>query len=251
MSNERESNLRWQESVHALGERSHYKKVWNRQAQDVEVAKLAVGGFTSEETLDVTARETISFLETTVGIQPMDIILEIGCGVGRVGKVLSQQCYHWFGCDISGEMLKHAARRLNGISNVSLVELHTVGLSEIHNETIDLAYCTVVFMHLLEWDRFKYVQEMHRILRPGGRCYFDNVPLDTEHGWRVFSESAEYPIARRAAHMSMTSSREEFRTYLERAGFEDIRTHELSNGMIAGTGRKARINPTGELIQTV
>jgi ubiquinone/menaquinone biosynthesis C-methylase UbiE len=243
MSEPADSNRLWEESVHGLGERSHYKRVWNRQAEDPEVAKLAVSGFTSEESLELTGRETISFLQSTVGIRSLDIILEIGCGVARVGKLLSEQCYHWIGTDISGEMLKHAAARLAGRSNVTLLELHTVGLGEICTETIDLVYCTVVFMHLLEWDRFKYVTEMFRVLRPGGRCYFDNVPLDTEHGWRVFSESAAYPLDRRRAHMSMTSSREEFRTYLEKAGFEDIRIHELSNGMIAGTGRKPAGRP--------
>ncbi len=238
MNYETDANRRWEESVHTLGERSHYKKVWDRQAEHPEVAKLAVGGFTDEVTLDATARETIGFLENTAGIKPHDIVLEIGCGVGRVGKVLSERCYHWIGADISGEMLKHAAHRLAQRSNVTLIELHTVGLSEIPADVIDLVYCTVVFMHLLEWDRFKYVQEMFRVLRPGGRCYFDNVPLDTEHGWRVFTEGARYPIERRSAHMSMTSSREEFRTYLEKAGFSSIQIHELPNGMIAGTGLK-------------
>lgn len=230
----------WQSTAEKLGDRSNYKRIWNRQAEHPEIAKLAVGGFTSEEVLDRTARETIEFLESTVGLTRHDIILEIGCGVGRVGKVLSQQCFHWIGTDISGEMLRHAARRLADRPNVTLVELHTVGLSEIFDCTIDVAYCTIVFMHLLEWDRFRYVQDMYRVLRPGGRCYFDNVPLDTEHGWRVFSESAAYPIERRAAHMSMTSSREEFRAYLTKAGFENIKIFDLPNGMIAGTGTKPK-----------
>ncbi len=144
----------------------------------------------------------------------------------------------WIGTDISGEMLKHARARLAACPNPTLLELHAVGLSEIHDDSLDFVYSTVVFMHLLEWDRYKYVSEMARVLRPGGRCYFDNVPLDTDHGWRVFSESARYPADKRRAHMSMTSSREEFRTYLQKAGFEAIQVHELPNGMIAGTGRK-------------
>jgi SAM-dependent methyltransferase len=93
-------------------------------------------------------------------------------------------------------------------------------------------------MHLFEWDRYRYVQEALRVLRPGGRCYFDNFPLDSEHGWKVFSESASYPLERRPAHLSMSSTREELRTYLEKAGFADTVVHDLQNGMIAATGRK-------------
>jgi len=36
----------------------------------------------------------------------------------------------------------------------------------------------------------------------------------------------------------MSSSREELRTYLSRAGFADVAVHDLANGMIAATARK-------------
>jgi SAM-dependent methyltransferase len=155
-----------------------------------------------------------------------------------VGKPLSRECLHWFGADISGAMLGHAAARLKDRPNTTLVELATVGLQEFPRDSFDLVYCTTVFMHLFEWDRYRYVQEALRVLRPGGRCYFDNYPLDSELGWGIFTESANYPLDRRPAHMSMTSTREELRTYLAKAGFSGVTVHDLPNGMIAATGRK-------------
>jgi ubiquinone/menaquinone biosynthesis C-methylase UbiE len=229
---------RWEGSTSKLGERSEYKRIWNRQAQDYDTAALAVAGHTDEATLDLTARGTVDMLRATVGIEPTDLILEIGCGIGRVAGRLSQECLHWFGADISGAMLGHAAGRLRARPNVTLVELSTVGLVEFPDDSLDVVYCTVVFMHLLEWDRYRYVQEAYRVLRPGGRAYFDNVPLDTEHGWSVFMDSARYPLARRPAHISMTSTREELGTYLAKAGFAAAQIHDLANGFIAATGRK-------------
>ena len=229
---------RWQDSTSALGERSAYKRVWDRQSQEFDVASLAVGGFIGEETLDQRARGTIDILRQTVGLNPEDVILEIGCGIARVGKPLSSLCHHWFGSDISGGMLGHAARRLRDRPNTTLVELATVGLQEFPAGAFDLVYCTVVFMHLFEWDRYRYVEEALRVLRPGGRAYFDNFPLDSEHGWDVFTQGARYPLDRRPAHMSMSSSRDELRTYLRRAGFECVTIHDLPNGLIAATGRK-------------
>ena len=176
--------------------------------------------------------------EGTLPITANDVILEIGCGIGRVGRVLSQECLHWVGSDISGEMLKHAAHHLWERPNTTLVELATVGLMEFPRDSFDLVYCTVVFMHLLPWDRYRYVEEAFRVLRPGGHCYFDNVPMDSEHGWRVFLESASYPLERRPAHMSMNSTREELATYLGKAGFANVAVRDLSNGFIAATGRK-------------
>jgi ubiquinone/menaquinone biosynthesis C-methylase UbiE len=122
--------------------------------------------------------------------------------------------------------------------------LATVGLQEFPRDAFDLVYCTIVFMHLREWDRYRYVEEALRVLRPGGRCYFDNFPLDSEHGWKVFQESSSYPIDRRPAHMSMSSTREELRTYLSKAGFANVAVHDLANGMIAATGRKPGAEPS-------
>lgn len=237
-SSREELDQRWNASMLGLGERSNYKKVWNKQALDSGTAKLAVAGHADEAMLDATAIEAIDTLRDTVGVDKNDIILEIGCGVGRVGKLLSKQCLHWFGSDISSIMLNHAARRLAGLPNITLVELSTVSLKEFPDEVFDLVYCTVVFMHLFEWDRFRYVQEAHRVLRPGGRLYVDNVPFDTEHGWSVFTESSRYPVDARPAHISMVSSREELHTYLVKAGFLDVKIHNLANGRIAATGRK-------------
>jgi SAM-dependent methyltransferase len=233
-----DANVRWQDSTSSLGERSAYKKVWDRQAKDLDVASLAVAGHTDEATLDLSARAFIDQLRATVGIEPTDVVLEIGCGIARVGKPLSQECLHWFGSDISEGMLGHAAARLRERPNTTLVELATVGLQEFPRDAFDLVYCTIVFMHLFEWDRYRYVQEAFRVLRPGGRCYFDNFPLDSGHGWNVFTEGARYPLDRRPAHISMASTREELGIYLSKAGFTDVKVHDLPNELIAATGTK-------------
>ena len=235
---EADAQQRWRTSRAPLGDRSAYKKVWELQSQDMDVASLAVAGHTDLATLELTARGTIDMLKATVGIGPLDVILEIGCGIGRVGLPLSKECLHWVGTDISSGMLRHAAARLKDRPNTTLVELSTVGLQEFPVDSFDLVYCTIVFMHLLEWDRYRYVEEAFRILRPGGRCYIDNFTVDTETGWKIFMESSSYPIDRRPAHISMSSSREELRTYLTRAGFAEVRVHDLANGLIAATGRK-------------
>lgn len=233
-----DANSRWMDSTSTLGDRSAYKKVWDRQSQDPEVASLAVAGHMDEATLDLTARGFIDTLRATVGLTPNEVILEIGCGIARVGKPLSRECLHWFGADISGGMLEHAAARLRDRPNTTLVELATVGLQEFPRDAFDLVYCTIVFMHLFEWDRYRYVEEAFRVLRPGGSCYFDNFPLDSEHGWKVFTEGTRYPIERRPAHISMASTREELGIYLRKAGFVDVRIHDLPNELIAATGRK-------------
>lgn len=233
-----DSNIRWRESSLPFGDRSDYKKVWNRQTENLEMASLAVAAFTDEASMELTARVSVDVLRFTAGLGPQDVILEIGCGIGRIGKLLSKECLHWFGSDISGGMLKHAAERLRGSSNTTLVELSTVGLLEFPSSAFDLVYCSIVFMHLLEWDRYRYVQEAFRVLRPGGHCYFDNFHLGAQSGWGIFSAGAGIPLDQRPAHLSMSSSRDELTAYLNRAGFENVRVYELPSELLAAVGRK-------------
>lgn len=227
-----------------IGERSDYKGTWQALTPNMNDAKMVVAGVTGEEQLSTTATHTLDTLERIVGIKPTDVILEIGCGVGRVGKVLSPRCAKWIGTDISSNMLAYAGERLKGLPNVELVELRSVGLGEIAANSVDLVYCTVVFMHLLEWDRWRYVSEARRVLRPGGRCYFDNVDITSDHGWDLLLKGAEIPIGSRPAHLSMTSSGDELETYAKRAGFSDVRIHRWENAWVAVSGVKPESTPT-------
>jgi SAM-dependent methyltransferase len=120
-------------------------------------------------------------------------------------------------------MLVHAARRLEGLPNVDLVAISGHDLAPVPDASVDVVYCTVVFMHLEEWDRFSYVREAHRVLRPGGRFFCDNVNLDSEDGWKVFQASAAFAPEQRPAHISRCSTAPEIACFLRRAGFRDVR----------------------------
>jgi len=204
--------------------RSDYKNVWNSVSKVSEDAKFAVAGHSNEEQFRRAAEATVATLEWTVGIHSDDTVLEIGAGVGRVGACLAKRCRKWIGADVSENMLAHLRDRLAEHPNVETVVLNGWDLSPIPSESVDVVYCTVVFMHLDEWERFSYVAEGARVLRPGGRMYVDNVNLLSEGGWAFFISHLEnfHPLDR-PPNISKTSTPEELRTYFERAGYADIR----------------------------
>lgn len=206
-------------------EASLYKETWNQLAATHESAMIHVAGYTDEAQLKIATDITLKWLEQTIGISASDTFLEIGCGVGRVGRELAPLVKHWIGTDVSESMLHHAQARLKGLANISLTPTNGHDLSAIPDASVDAVYCTVVFMHLQEWDRYAYVKEAYRILRPGGRFFCDNANIDSDAGWAVFEASASVPPEQRPVHLSRCSSEPELRTYLRRAGFENIRTH--------------------------
>jgi ubiquinone/menaquinone biosynthesis C-methylase UbiE len=202
--------------------RSHYKQVWSALSDTHERAKYYVIGSVEEKAFEITGSESLQFLQNSVGIDANDVVLEIGCGVGRVGKQVAPLCRRWIGCDVSPSMLAFAAERLRGLPNVELKETSGYNLHGIADGSIDLVYCTVVFMHLETWDRYSYLLEAFRVLRTGGRVYVDNANLCSEGGWKVFEAHRALPPTARPAHITECSTPQEIETYLQRAGFQNI-----------------------------
>lgn len=204
--------------------RGDYKNVWNSLSKTKTDAYLVVSGYTDEDKFHADAEDTADILRQTVGVKPEDRILEIGCGVGRVGRVLSPFVKEWIGCDVSANMLRIAGRRLLGLPNIRLQEISGYDLQPIPDASVDVVYTTVVFMHLEEWDRYNYVLEAKRVLKPGGRFYCDNVDIASTTGWAVFEESRlNFSPRERPPQISKCSSQPELETFLKRAGFEQVR----------------------------
>jgi ubiquinone/menaquinone biosynthesis C-methylase UbiE len=206
--------------------RSQYKNTWTHLASTYDSAVAHVIGQATEAEINATARQTVHYLQRSIGIFPSDTVLEIGCGIGRVGALLAPDCDYWIGCDVAPPMLIHARQRLATHTNVRLVEVSGYDLIPISDASVDVVYCTVVFMHLDEWERYNYVCEAHRVLRPGGRLFIDNFSLCTPLGWEVFEQHWRIPPLARPAHVSKSSTPSELRAYLEHAYFEAIEVAE-------------------------
>jgi SAM-dependent methyltransferase len=207
----------------ALPPRSNYKATWENLARSAEGAVLYVSGYDDEAQLHATMEDTLRILKRTVGIRPEDVFLEIGCGVGRVGRGLSPFVKEWIGCDVSSEMLRQARRKTTGLDNLRFVEVSGYDLAPIPDATVDVVYTTVVFMHLDEWDRYAYCLEAYRVLKPGGRFYCDNADIASEEGWAMFEEVRKsFHPSRRPPQTSRCSSVPEIETFLKRAGFEGV-----------------------------
>ena len=202
--------------------RREYKSTWNVLAQTLRQATLHVIGDVGENEIQVNAEDTRRVLEASVGIKFDDVILEIGCGIGRAGQVLAPLCKQWIGCNVSGNMLQHAKNRLETFKNIKLIEISGFDLSPVPDASVDLVYCTVVFMHLDEWDRYNYILEAYRVLRPGGRIFVDNFNLCSTEGWNVFENHRKTFPRYRPPHISKSSTPQEIEVYLWRAGFQQI-----------------------------
>lgn len=217
--------------------RGEYKRVWDRISIDESAAMVGVSGCAERQEFFASGEATAAAIKEMLGVTTSDDVLEIGCGVGRVGKTLAPECRSWTGVDISAEMIRYARANLAELPNARLLELSASTLTEIKSESMDCVYCTAVFMHLDEWERYKYVAEAFRVLRPGGRAYFDNLNLGGDIGWNIFLEMSKFEPELRPPNISKSSTAEELAIYLERASFADVQKFPGAH-FVAATGVK-------------
>lgn len=112
---------------------------------------------------------------------------EIGVGGGRVAArvaplVRSLSCF-----DISTEMLRLARRELAAHSNVTFDLMTEPRFEPRLHGRFDFVYALDVFV-VLDWDMiWRYLGEVHAILRPGGRAFVNLLDLRSPAGWEAFS----------------------------------------------------------------
>ena len=93
-------------------------------------------------------------------------ILDIGCFYGTFLKAASDFDWEIYGTEISKDIIPHAQKNTKG--DIRLGELENINFEENY-------FDVVVMMDVIEHlqDPLKTLQEINRILRPGGLLYFD------------------------------------------------------------------------------
>lgn len=218
-------------------QRSDYRATWDTLSGFRELAMASVASTDDPQEFFASGEVTCATIVDALAINSRHSVLEIGCGIGRIGKFLAPKCARWIGCDISDKMIQEARSVLQNCPNADLITLNDSNLSGIEDSHVDKVYCSAVFMHLDEWDRYEYVREAYRVLKDEGQCYFDNVNLCGDKGWGIFMEMTKHARDCRPANISKTSTPEELATFLTRAGFEDIELRPGSH-FVAAIGTK-------------
>lgn len=204
---------------------SEYVRVWEGIAASPAGAYQGVTGSTSEEDLVVTGRVSADCLRRGLKIEPSHKVLEVGCGVARIGLELAPHCLEWHGCDISDNMIQIGRRRTAGQNNVHLRTLRGCSLEDYPDNYFDRVYCHIVLFHLQKEDVYGYIQEMRRVLKPNGIAYYDTWNLCNEAGW----ERWELIVAEhkdpnnRPIHRNRWSTPEEMRMFTEKAGLHIVK----------------------------
>lgn len=103
-----------------------------------------------------------------VTLRATDVVLEIGCGLGRITRALAARAARVLALDVSDEMLRRAAALNPQLANVRWMLGDGVTLSGVGDASVDACVSVVVLQHVPREVTLGYVSELGRVLRPGG-----------------------------------------------------------------------------------
>jgi SAM-dependent methyltransferase len=110
-------------------------------------------------------------LELEVG--PEDRVLDVGCGIGRLTRVLAGRASHVTALDVSPEMLSRAQELNAELDNVEWVLGDGETLAGIEDASLDAVVSHVVLQHIPSAKlQLGYIAEFGRVLKPGGWAAF-------------------------------------------------------------------------------
>ena len=102
-----------------------------------------------------------------------DAVVDVGCGVGRLTRVIARRARQVYAVDVSAEMLTLARVHNRGLDNVRWIHGDGSTLRPIPDAAADAVISHVVFQHIPDPQvTYGYVAEMGRVLRPGGWAAF-------------------------------------------------------------------------------
>lgn len=107
--------------------------------------------------------------ELGVQVSATHTVLEIGCGIGRITRVLAARTRQVIALDVSDEMLRRARQLNPQLDNVRWLLGDGASLAGVKTGTIDACVSLVVFQHVPEPGiTLGYVREVGRVLVAGG-----------------------------------------------------------------------------------
>lgn len=159
-----------------------------------------------------------------------DVLLEIGPGGGRFTEVLLPKCRRLIAADTSKTMLDILGRRFEGEDRIERLLLDGDGLNGVLDASIDAVFTYGVFVHLQPWDIYRYLCEIRRVLRPGGKGLVHHPNTLSELGWATFVGDVPRSVNRHKPGGTFTVMTPELMSaFIERSG---LRLEKIDNDTV-------------------
>jgi cyclopropane fatty-acyl-phospholipid synthase-like methyltransferase len=153
------------------------ERLFDWSVQQSEEASVALYSLGSPELLQRATAEIVTQLEKWGAVTPDTVLLDIGCGIGRLLTALAPRVRSATGIDVSAEMVKAAQRRCASFANVTVVKGDGRGLSPFGDASFDVAIAVDSFPYVRQSGYAlaeTFFSEAGRVVKPGGQLVILN-----------------------------------------------------------------------------
>lgn len=147
------------------------ERLFDWSVQQSEEASVALCSLGNPQLLERATREIVAGLENWGMIAADRVLLDIGCGIGRLAVEIASRVREVHGIDLSTRMIEVAKRRCLSLSNVRLYKGSGRDLSDFGDSMFDSAVAVDTFPYLYQSGEAliaDYFADVARVLRPGG-----------------------------------------------------------------------------------
>ncbi|MBW2591988.1 MAG: class I SAM-dependent methyltransferase [Deltaproteobacteria bacterium] len=106
-------------------------------------------------------------------LNPSSLVLEFGCGYGRVLQRLAEKARIVVGIDTSPASLMSARKRIKNVAEYYLAEMNAVQLGFCGGQ-FDVVVCIQNGISAFKVDQWRLIREAMRVTRSGGRVLFSS-----------------------------------------------------------------------------
>jgi SAM-dependent methyltransferase len=209
--------------------RQHYKTLLETEKDESRAAELSVGGqFERFGKIELALLQEVGF-----GVE--DLLVDVGCGTGRLAIQLSKvHSGPYLGTDVVDDMLVYAGNLVGRPDwNFQMAE----GLAIPSGDNTAKIVCFFsVMTHLLHEQSFIYLREAYRVLQPGGSAVFSFLEFKMRSHWPIFERDVETVDTDR--HIDVFMDRDGISLWAEKLGFRDLKFLDGDKPMVEVDGNK-------------
>jgi SAM-dependent methyltransferase len=123
-----------------------------------------------------------------------ETVLDLGCGLGTFLSLLKKRGVHGIGVDAFPDAV--AACRERGLD---VAEADLFAFLPETDRTFDGVFCSHIIEHLQPQDAIRFLNDVFRVLNPGGRCIiitpnFRDIEVVTDMFWLDVTHVRPYPV---------------------------------------------------------
>ncbi|RDE06502.1 ArsR/SmtB family transcription factor [Sphingomonas aracearum] len=210
----------------------------DRAASAAQWFEANAGQWDAIRSLHVAESQVEAAMADVLGGMPVDTLVDIGTGTGRILELFAGQARHAVGIDRSSEMLRLARAKLQGAAELRQADLYALPLKD---DAADVAVIHHV-LHFVEAPD-QAIAEAARVLVAGGRLLIADFAAHDREELRL-----------RDGHMRLGFSDEQIHGWFEAAGLAPARDETLEGGELTvklWLGRKRGASMQGPAAQGV